>query len=179
MKNIELLSNLFDRKKLSILKVFFDEPEHQFYLREVAKKSGIPVATTYRFVKQLLQAGIIKQIMVNKFKLYQLASNDKSKFLEQFIKEDKKALDVFTEKIAVIEGVESIIMQGKPTKNKANILIIGKNIDSNKVKEAEVEVREEYGFNIYSLSLERVQFEQMLQMGLYAGEKKVLWSKPE
>ncbi|MFH1849838.1 MAG: hypothetical protein ABH879_06660 [archaeon] len=175
METTELLNALFDQKKLGILRQFLRDREKQFYLREIAGLANVSVASTFRIVNQLVAIGVVEQIKVGKFKVYQIGTNDMVRFLESFIKEAKQILSVFVDKAKLLVGAERIILHGKETESRANVLLIGEGIDANEVKRICSEIREKYKFTVSSLTLSPDQFDQMSTMGLYSGEKKVLF----
>lgn len=172
-----MLDNLFDKKILTILKLFIVDKEKEFYLREIAKQTKVPVATCYRILNKLLSFDIIKLIQIKKFKLYKLADNETTMFLETFLKEEKQILNIFLKKIKELPQVESVILHGKETRDRANILIIGENINSDSIKHICAEIKEKYKFTITPLTLVREQYKQMTSMGLYSGEKRVLFRR--
>lgn len=177
MENLNLLEELFDDKKLRVIKLFLQNKEKQFYLREISKQTKVPVASTFRIVKKLMELEIIKQIKVNKFKLYKTADNDNVAFLETFLREGKRLVQLFVERAKELSGIKSIILHGEETEEKANLLLIGTNIDSNEVKRICAEIKEQYNFTISPLTLTQEQFTQMSNMGLYSGKKTVLFEK--
>lgn len=71
----ELLENLFDEKKLRVMNFFFNNPEEEFYLREITKRTKVPLATTFRIINKLKSLEIIKENKLKKFKLYSLNKN--------------------------------------------------------------------------------------------------------
>ena len=99
MEEINVLEALFDPKILKIIRLFLNEKENQFYLREISNKVNVPVATTFRIVKKLLKLGLIEEIKIKKFKLYRVKESSNIKFLESFIREEKRILDLFIDKI--------------------------------------------------------------------------------
>ena len=135
MENIELLESLFDNKIISVINLLLQSREKQFYLREISKESNVPVATTFRILQKLVKLKIVKAIKVSRFKLYQIEENEQVMFLASIIKARKKALQNFIEKIKGMKGVNMIILHGEETETKANLLIIGENVDVVKVKE--------------------------------------------
>ena len=177
MENSQLLQELFDTKILAILKLFFKYSDKQFYLLEVSKESGVSSATTFRIVNKLTELGIIKQIKITKFKLYKLNSNENVEFLQDFIREDIQVLKRFINDIKEIDNIEAIILHGKETSNRANVLIIGNDIDPGKMKTLCTYIKEKYDFTISPLTLTKEQYEQMSQMGLYSGQKKILFKR--
>ncbi len=177
MEEINVLESLFDSKILKIVRLFLNEKDNQFYLREISNKVKVPVATTFRIVKKLLKLGLIQEIKIKKFKLYKLKEGPNITFLESFIREEKRILDAFVDKIKNIEGISSIIQHGKEIKDRANILLIGENIDNNTIKQLCADIKDKYNFTISSLTLTEDQFNQMSSMGLYSGEKKTIFNK--
>jgi len=177
MSNLNLLEELFDKKKLSILKFFLQNKDKEFYLRELSKETSIPIATTYRIVRKLVKLEILKEIKIKKFKLYKINESKDIEFLESFIKEGRRIIEMFVEKAKEIANIEGIIMHGEETETKANILLIGEGIDSNEIKKICAEIKEKYNFVITPLTLAKEQFEQMSRMGLYSGKKRVLFKK--
>tara|TARA_Y100000310_G_scaffold258947_1_gene267501 strand:- start:544 stop:1083 length:540 start_codon:yes stop_codon:yes gene_type:complete len=175
--NIKLLEELFDKKVLKVLKLFLADKDNEFYLREVAKLSKVPVASTYRIITRLTALDIIDEKKIKKFKLYKINQNKNTEFLESFIKEDKRIIEKFVELASNIPNVESLILHGTEQKDRANVLIIGENIDSNLIKNICGELKEEYNFTVSALTLAKAQFKQMSDMGLYSGKKKTLFER--
>ena len=87
MHDENLLENLFDSKSLRVLRLFIDDKNNEFYLREISKKSNVPVSSTFRIVAKLRYLKLVDQIKIKKFKLYKLAETDNAKFLIKILKE--------------------------------------------------------------------------------------------
>ena len=81
----------------------------------------------------------------------------------------------FLHAAAEITGINKIILHGKASKNKANLILIGENIVLPKVKQVCSEIKAK-GFNLSFIPLAPDQYQQMMKMGLYSGEKTVLKS---
>jgi hypothetical protein len=179
-KNI--IEEFFDKKTLAILKLFLFETAadktDKFYLREISKKTKVPVASTFRIIKHIKQLGIIEETLVKKTKLYSLAKNKNTQYLHSVLEEKKTLIDEFVETVAKLVGIEMIVLHGEATQDKANILIIGTGVDSKIIKEKVGEIKEKNNFNIIELVLEPGQFNQMQGMGLFPGKKVILWEKP-
>lgn len=146
-------------------------------MREVAKKTKIPVATTFRIINKLKELEIINEFKIKKFKVYRININKNTEFLQDIIAQKKSALNDFVEKTSLIDEIQTIILHGKEEKNKANILLIGHNIPVEKVKTFVVEIKESYDFTIIDLNLEPDQFSKMSEMGLFPGRRTVLFQK--
>ena len=173
----DVLEQLIDNKVISVLKVLFSDKEKQFYLKEISEEAIVPMATTYRILQKLKDIGLVNEVKIGTFKVYNTAANDKVLFLDNLIKGEKKALKMFVDRVKELSGVLQIILQGKDTDTKANIIIIGNDIDSNTLKELSFNIKERYNFTISYLVLPQFQYNQMLEMGLYSGQKKVLFKK--
>jgi DNA-binding transcriptional ArsR family regulator len=175
--NGDILEQLFDTKILRILRLFIENEDSYFYLREVAVKAKVSPATTYRTISKLIRLEVIALDEVKTLKQYRLATNKKTDFLKTIIKKDKRAIDIFVERVKDLPGVDMVLMHGKQKDGKANILVLGKDVDANQVKAISYEVKDQFGFTILSLALSHEQFDQMSQMGLYSGEKSVLFTR--
>ncbi|MBU0667100.1 MAG: winged helix-turn-helix domain-containing protein [Nanoarchaeota archaeon] len=177
MEAKDVLEKLFDQNKLLILKFFLDNPEQEFYLRELSKRIKIPVTTTFRLIKKLKELEIIIEHKIKKFKLYSLNSTKSTAFLQELFAFKKSALNEFIEQTSRIEGVEKIILHGKEEKDKANILLIGTNIPVEQVKKIVFEIKEMFNFSVIDLTLDPEQFSKMSNMGLFPGRRTTLFQK--
>ena len=164
-----------DEKLSSILELFSNNPDKLFYLRHISKLTGIAPATTYRLLQKLVGKEIIKQETINKFKLYVLNDNEKAKIVRDLFSKQKSALESFVSLISSVKGVELVYLVGKPTSKKANMIIIGRDIDPMRLKRIVVKIKEDFDFTIIYLTLTQEQYVQMSSMGLYPGEKKIIF----
>lgn len=173
----KILEELFDKKTLAVLRLFSSNPHTQYYLREIAKATRVPVATVFRIIRRLVMMGIITEIKVKKFKVYQYGTGKESKFVEQLIETRRGAVEEFVEACRVIDGIQQVILHGKKLKDKANLLIIGHGVPKEPLIEVTARIKEQIGFTVIYLVLEPQQYEQMAQMGLYADDRQVLLQK--
>ena len=67
MHDENLLENLFDSKSLRVLRLFIDDKKSEFYLREISKKSNVPVSSTFRIIAKLKSLKLVEQIKIKKF----------------------------------------------------------------------------------------------------------------
>jgi len=174
-KNI--VEEFFDKKVLSILKLFLFDETGQFYLREVSKKARVPVATTFRIVNKLKDMGIVEETVIKKTKLYSLSHNKDTKILSELLEEKKTVIEEFVEAVSKIDNVQMIVKHGEETKDKINIIVIGNNVDKTLVKKKVGDIKEKYDFNIIEYVLEPGVFNQMSTGGLISGKKVILWEK--
>lgn len=177
MENIELLQSLFDHKIIRIINVLLQNKDKEFYLRELSRESTVSLATTYRIVQKLVELKIIKKIKVSRFKVYQIEDNEQAIFLSSIIKGRKKALQEFIDKAKLIKGVNVLILHGEESETKANLLLIGENIDAEKIKGIVNEIKDKHEFIISYLTLTPVQYEQMSSIGLLQRQKKILYER--
>ncbi|RLG23470.1 hypothetical protein DRN85_09315 [Methanosarcinales archaeon] len=177
MADIEILKQLFDKKIIRIIHVFLQNKNKQFYLRELGRAADVSPATTYRIIGKLVKAGIVEEVKISKFKVYKIIINEKTKGLAKLLKEEVNPLEIFVEKAKKLDDVDLIILQGKKTNKSANILIIGNDDMSKKVDEICKELKQKHNFNIDFLILSDLQFRQMTKLGVYSGDKKILWKK--
>jgi len=63
--------------RYKILKLFFDEPNKKYQLRELERESGISLPSVRNHVKALEESGFIKGIETGVYKGYKLADNRK------------------------------------------------------------------------------------------------------
>ena len=177
MENKDILEQLIDPKVIKILRIFFENDKKQFYLREIAKNTGVSAASTFRLLNKLVQMRIISLIHSAKFKTYILADNETTRFLGQLIKKEKQILQILVTRVKDISGLDEVILYGKEDKDKANVLLIGNNIEAGSVKDVCSGIKEEFNYTINPLILNRDQYDQMNSMGLYPDKKRVLFRK--
>lgn len=172
------MEGLFDQALLKVFKLFLNNPEQEYYLREVAKLTKVPPASVYRILKQLTEIKVIDLHQIKKFKLYAL-NGENTEFLAEIMQDRKSAVTEFVDLVKNFDGVEMIVLHGKEEKNRANILVIGTNTDSDTIKKNALYIGDKYKFNIILLTLTPDQYNQMSSMGLYPGKKRILFEIDE
>lgn len=177
MDKITLLNSLFNQNVLDILRTLIENKKEQFYLRELARKSNVPATTCLRIMEKLTGVGLVKLIKIKKTKLYQIASNDNVTFIENFVRQDKQILDEFIKEVTKDPNIKFIIQHGKISKDKADLLLIGKEVNTSNVKLLCSKIKDKYNFTISTLALEREQYEQMVSMGLYGTDEKLVYER--
>lgn len=168
----EVLANLIDEKKAAILRVVLNSQE-ELCLKEIAEKSNVSITSTFRILQGLVKLEILQRRVWKNSKVYTCERNEKVLFLQELFYEEYDGLKEFTAAVENLPGIQNIILHGARKKNKANILLIGENIDVERVEEVCNKVKEN-GFELSYLTLTKEQYAQMAKMGLYSGEKKVL-----
>ncbi len=168
----EVLGKLVDPKMSSILQVVLRSQE-ELTLGEVAIKSQVSLASTYRILQALSKMEIVHRREWKNSKVYKPHQNEKVEFLRTLFEEEVDAISEFTKAAETIPGVQSIILYGSAKKGKANILLIGDSINTTPLEPLKSTLRDK-GSDIGFLALTREQYDRMVTMGLYSGEKKVL-----
>ena len=168
----EVLANLIDSKKAAILRVMLNSND-ELYLKEIAQKSDVPITSTFRILQELQELGVLKRREWKTSKVYCCEKNEKVDFLKELFHEEFDGLSEFVSSVREFSGIQEILLQGAKRKGKANVLLIGENIDVSKIDPV-VNSLKEKGYELSYLTLTKTQYSQMSKMGLYSGEKKVL-----
>jgi len=177
MAEKSILEGLFDEKILKVLKLFILNPEDEFYVREVAKRTRVPLATSFRILQKLVILNLLREIKIKHYKAYRLEENKDTQFLESILTTARSAIDEFVEQCSKLRNVQEIIQHGKETKDRVSLLIIGKNLDTEAIKQIVGSIKDKFNFSIMQLPVEPEQFNQMSQMGLYPQKKVTLYPK--
>lgn len=177
MQNLKLLEELFNKNTIRIIQAFLTDKERKFYMREISRETKVPIATTSRILNKLVKLDLVKLIKINRFKLYQINENDDIRFLRRFLKKEVQILEKFVDLIKDFPGIERVILHGEQKNNRADVLLIGENIDSDKIKETVGTLRDTSKFTVSALILTTEQYDQMSEMGMYTGKKKILFEK--
>lgn len=86
MAAISMVEGLIDKKIVKILRLFFENKGELFHINMISKKSKVPLATTFRIIKKLVDLDTITTIEIGKFKVYKLNANKKTEILIDLIK---------------------------------------------------------------------------------------------
>lgn len=172
MNKKEILSVLIDLKKAAILNILLNSSE-ELYLKEIATKSGVPIASVHRILQELMDLKIVQKKEWKTSKVYVCQENDHTGFLKELFTEPFDAVKEFVEKVKLFPEIETILLHGEQTKKNANLLLIGRNIDLSKI-EAECSRLRQKGFELSYLTLTQEQYSQMSKMGLYSDQKRIL-----
>lgn len=178
MEPAKLMEGLFDKKRLQLIKLFLDNQEHEYGVREAAKAARIPPATAFRILQTLLKMEVVEERKIKRLRLYRLAQNKATRFLDELLAIKKTAIEEFLEVARTLSGVEEIILHGKETKEKANLLVVGQQLDVTALSRIVGEIKDRYRFTILHMTLSPEQYVQMSSMGLFSGEKRTLFRRP-
>ena len=86
MQVVDVLTDLFDKKILSILNTIINDKTGGMYLGEISKAAEVPAATTYRILNKLTNIELIEEKKIKKLKLYKFKRSGKSEFLYNMFK---------------------------------------------------------------------------------------------
>lgn len=81
----DVLYGLVDKKIRNILNIFIKNKGELFHLQKIAKLSNVPIASSFRIVRKLVSLGFVTVIRINKFKVYKLSDNKKTRILIGFL----------------------------------------------------------------------------------------------
>ena len=176
MNKKKVIETLFDKKVIKILRLFINNPDHEYYLREIARSVKVSPASTYRIITNMKDLNILDEKKVKHLITYKL-NREGSKIFSNLLEDKVSALDEFIEFISDIPEVDEAILHGKEEKDKASVLVVGNEVDKEFIGRKVAELKEKFGFNIILLVLDPVQYSQMLSMGLYPGKKQILFTR--
>lgn len=176
MEKKQIIETLFDQKVIKILRLFINNPLEEYYLREIAKITRVPPASTYRILNNMLDLELIEEHKNKHLKTYTL-NEPNTRIFSELLEDKRSAIQEFTDFIKTVRGVDLVILHGKEEKDKASMLVVGSDIDREAIRVNTLEIKEKYKFNIIHLILAPDQYEQMLSMGLYPGKKVVLYTR--
>lgn len=170
-----IISSLIDEKKASILRIILNSPD-ELYLKEIAEKSNVPIATAFRILQELITLEILQKREWKTSKVYSPLQNEKVEFLKDLFNEEIDGIKEFLTATQELPNIQNIILHGTRKKDKANLLLIGEGIDLATKDKIDIVCKtiKDKGFEISFLTLTKEQYTQMVKMGLYSGEKKIL-----
>ena len=172
MSKKEVLGKLLDHKKVAVLRVLLSSSE-EMYLKEIAQRSSVSITSTFRILQELTALELVEKRKWKTSKVYGCTQKESTAFLRVLLAEEYDGLKEFVQELETVQGIQQVLLQGTRRKGKANVLIIGQDVEGRRVEEACKRIREK-GFELSYLTLTKEQYEQMVTMGLYSGEKVML-----
>ncbi len=76
-----VLDGIIDQKIRNILNVFLKNNTELFHLQKVSRLSNVPISSSFRLIKKLVNLGFVSIVKIDKFKVYKLAENKKTRQL--------------------------------------------------------------------------------------------------
>lgn len=174
MEKKKIIETLFDKKVVKILRLFINNPDTNYYLREISRIVKVSPASTFRILQSMKELELIEEKKLKHLKTYNLNESNASIFFD-LLEDKRSAIQEFTEFIKKVQGVKKAILHGKEEKDKASVLVVGEAIDQNTIRDKVLEIKQKYAYNLIFLVLDSDQYDQMSEMGLYPGKKKVLY----
>jgi len=175
MDKKRVIESLFDKKIIKILRLFINNSDRAYYLREIARITKVPPASVHRIIAQLKELELIIETKDKYLKTY-VADSKNLEIFSGLLEDKKTAIKEFTEFISSMQGVNMVLLHGEEEKDKASILVVGEGLDQTSIRDKTNDIKDKYRFNIIYLVLAPSQYEQMLSMGLYRGRKIILYS---
>ncbi|MFT4282814.1 MAG: hypothetical protein ACMXX6_00125 [Candidatus Woesearchaeota archaeon] len=176
MDKKKVVETLFDKKVIKILRLFINNPNNQYYLREISRISKVSPASTHRILSSMKDLNLIKERKEKHLKTYILFKENASIFSE-LLEDRKSALQEFSSFIKGVSGVLKAIRHGEEQNDKASVLIVGRDIDQELIRQKVFDIKQKFNFNLIFLTLDPDQYIQMESMGLYPGKKEILFEK--
>ena len=170
----ELLSTLFDEKTVKVLKRLLLKKDI-FYLRDISREAGVSLATTFRIVQKLKDLGLVERQKRDKFTFYSLIKETPvyNDVYALVLGSELDPVDLLKKGLQEQYGpgtFEMFMIKGKGKK----LFIVSQRADNAIVKKVADQIKEKTGIKLDFLVTNKVQFEQMQQMGLISKEKTKL-----
>ncbi len=175
MEQIEILRKLFDEKIIIIINNFLDNPEKKFSLTQISSLSKINVSTTLRILDKLVKQEVIELILMGKSKSYKLKQSEKTLTLNKILRKEDH-LQEFVERLKKDSKIKKIILEVKNEKG-AKLLIVGNLLAKEKINALAKDIENKYNFKIQFVEISEKQFSEMIKIGLYNLNKKVIWER--
>lgn len=176
MEPQKLLEGLFDRKRMILVKLFLDHPEQEYGIREAARLAKLAPATSYRIIRTLLKMEVVEERRIKKLRLYRMAQNRDTKFLDELLAIKKTAIEEFVELASHVSGVTEITQIGKPSKDRVVMFVIREEADpaensrvETEIGRIETEIKAKYKFSIHQSTVSHIGFERWMRMNEHMG----------
>ena len=87
---MRVFEELIDKKTLKILRLLMADKTKQFHIQKISVDSKVPLTSTFRVVKRLVELNLIEQIKIGKLKIYKSADNEATKEIEGVLLREQK-----------------------------------------------------------------------------------------
>lgn len=136
-----MLKSLMGSKTRQILlSTFFENPDKEYYTRQIASMRKKSVGTLHREIKKLISAGILNAREVGNIKLFSLnKQNPVYEELKNIISKTEGVIKLVKDAVLEVEGVKVAFIYGSFAKgderpdSDVDIFLIGDDIDENKL----------------------------------------------
>ena len=161
---MDIIELIGDEKKIKIIKEIANSESDTISIREVSRKTKIPVSTVYRIFKEFEEKGILTSKNFGERKVYFINENINLSYFKQ---------DPLKKFIELVKDYVSEIRLITRSSKGANIVVITDNITNYKKAENQFESK---SFKIQSIVLNAEQFQRLKQMGMVK-EGEVIYKK--
>jgi DNA-binding transcriptional ArsR family regulator len=173
----DVIMSIVDEKIGKILDTIYERPKEGFYLTQLSERATVSLSSTYRILKRLKAVNLIREERIGPSKMYYLKDNEQARLLGEIIKPSKSISKLIKEFFSDILALNKIVAYGKVDADRATLLFIGDIQDTDVIEKRKKEIHQQYGLMINHIILTEDQYNKMSSLGLYPGEKKILWEK--
>jgi len=168
-----LLSNLFDKKTVEILKKLLLKKD-VFYLRDLSRDTNVSLATTFRIVQKLMALGLVIKEQHDKFTFYKIQRD-----VPIFSELSSLVLGDMSDPVQIIKkelkdqfGPTFKIYQSRDKDKK--IFVVSELVKPQTIEELSIKLQNQTGAKPSMMLVTTSFFEQMHTMGLINKEKLVI-----
>jgi DNA-binding MarR family transcriptional regulator len=160
----KILSEVFDKKTINIIKALLSQDTDFFSIRELADRANVTISTTFRIIKSLEKVGFVKKIHRGRIKFFQIQRSSKPfKQFGDLFGQKQDILDILNAKAKEqLNSDEFEIVCQKKDKKKI-FLITEQEIDDTTLNE---EINQQTGEKLKIMCISKTQYQKMKDMGL-------------
>ncbi|MBR9705067.1 hypothetical protein GOV12_06660 [Candidatus Pacearchaeota archaeon] len=171
---MNILKELIDKKLIEILDLFLNNPEKDFSLTEVSKKTKVNVTGTFRIINNLVKKRFIQIIPKGKVKYYKLEKNEKTESLLDILQKSQTPIEKYIHKITKQFQIKKIMLNSKDNSS-ANLLIVGNDLNKEIIIKISDEIKKRYDFTINTVELTSSQYDSLKSFQDYDLDKNIIW----
>ncbi len=168
----KILKNIFDEKVIDVLSEI--QGKKTVGVRDVSRKTKIPVSTVHRIFKKLENAKLLEKKKAGNINYYEVNEKSKAYAIVEKIVPKKTPIEIFTT-IVSKEKTEEIYLLDKGN-DRASMLVVG-NVKNEKIQEICEVIKKEFAYSIKPLVLTKNQYENMSSLNMGPTIKKKLYKK--
>lgn len=168
-----LLSNLFDKKTIEILKKLLLKKD-VFYLRDLSRATGVSLATTYRIIQKLAGMGLVTKEQQDKFTFYKILRDTPvyRELCSLILGDMEEPAQIIKKELRDDFGPTFKVYQNKDKDKK--IFIVSEQVKQENVDVIASKIHGQTGFKPTTMVVTPAFFEQMHSMGLINKEKLII-----
>ncbi len=189
MKTLEYL--ITSKAKRSLLRLFFTNPERNFYVREIARLTGEPLNAVSRELGHLEKAGIVESRTRGNLKYYSVVKEfPLYSELKKIIYATVGLGDYLTARLEDVEQIDIAFIYGSVAKNEetarsdVDLFVVGE-IEEERLHQLVSQAENDIGRTINYTLMSEAEFQERLKGGepflkrVMSGEKLVLKGNPD